>query len=285
MCSQYGCVAAVRLRRTHPKKLINASQAQVTVLLRHMQLGALRRHWDEFGRSDPLWAVLTAPDKKGNRWSVDEFLQTGRDEIAALISYLAARGLAPRRHRALDFGCGAGRLTHALADHFDQVIGVDIAPSMIGVARRLHAHRSGIDFRLNTSTRLESIESESIDLVYTLLVLQHIPPRYVRQYLAEFVRVLSPGGVLVFQLPSRDPVPVTVEGRGLKTMLPVRVIAMIRAIRRLREFPRMEMHGLPRGEVEELLTSLGAPVVDVVDDRAHHADTPGFRYCAVKRAR
>jgi len=39
------------------------------------------------------------------------------------------------------------------------------------------------------------------------------------------------------------------------------------------------------GEVEELLTSLGAPVVDVVDDRAHHADTPGFRYCAVKRAR
>ena len=92
-----------------------------------MRLRALRRHWDEFGKRDPLWAILTAPDKKGNRWSIDEFLATGRDQITALIGYLDSRGLAARRRRALDFGCGAGRLTHALADHFDQVIGVDIA--------------------------------------------------------------------------------------------------------------------------------------------------------------
>ena len=54
------------------------------ITLHAMRLSGLRRHWNEFGRSDPLWAILTAPDKKGNRWSVDEFLQTGRDEIAAL---------------------------------------------------------------------------------------------------------------------------------------------------------------------------------------------------------
>jgi hypothetical protein len=107
-------------------------------------------------------------------------------------------------------------------------------------------------------------------------------PRYIREYLAEFVRVLSPGGVLVFQLPSESPLPVVVEGGGLKKILPIPVISMIRRVRRLREFPRMEIHGLPRGEVEELLASLGAPVVDVVEDRAHVADTPGFRYCAVK---
>ncbi len=133
-----------------------------------MRLSGLRRHWNEFGRSDPLWAILTAPDKKGNRWSVDEFLQTGRDEIAALITYLDARGLTGARTRALDFGCGAGRLTHALADHFDQVIGVDIAPSMIDVARRLHAAVPGVEFRVNASSRLESVASGSIDLVYTL---------------------------------------------------------------------------------------------------------------------
>jgi SAM-dependent methyltransferase len=250
-----------------------------------MRLSGLRRHWNEFGRSDPLWAILTAPDKKGNRWSVDEFLQTGRDEIAAVVAYLDARGLTGARTRALDFGCGAGRLTYALADHFDQVIGIDIAPSMINVARGLRAAVPGVEFRVNTSNRLESVASGSIDLVYTRLVLQHIPPRYVREYLAEFVRVLSPGGILVFQLPSSDSLPVKVEGRGLKRILPVPVIAMIRAVRRLRDFPRMEMHGLPRGEVERLLADLGAPVVDVVDDRAHGADTPGFRYCAVKVAR
>jgi SAM-dependent methyltransferase len=250
-----------------------------------MRLSGLRRHWNEFGRSDPLWAILTAPDKKGNRWSIEEFLQTGRDEIAALMTYLDGRGLTAHRHRALDFGCGAGRLTHALAGYFDQVIGVDIATSMIDVARRLHASVPGVEFRVNTSSRLESIASGSIDLVYTRLVLQHIPPRYVREYLAEFVRVLSPGGVLVFQLPAENALPVKVEGRGLKRLLPLPVISLIRAVRALREFPRMEIHGMRRRDVEQLLAGLGAPVVDVVDDRAHGADTPGFRYCAVKAAR
>lgn len=250
-----------------------------------MRLRGLRRHWNEYGKSDPLWAILTAPDKKGNRWSIDEFLQTGRDEIAGIIAYLDERHLIGGRQHALDFGCGAGRLTHALAAYFDRVTGVDIAPSMIDVARRLHANVRGVEFRVNASDKLESIESASIDLVYTRLVLQHMPPRYVRAYLAEFVRVLRPGGVLVFQLPGENALPVTVSGSGLKRMLPLPVVSMIRAVRQLREFPRMEIHGLPRPEVERLLADLGAPVVDVVDDRAHGADTPGYRYCAVKGAR
>jgi SAM-dependent methyltransferase len=250
-----------------------------------MRLARLRRHWDEFGRTDPLWAILTAPDKKGNRWSVDEFLQTGRDEIAALMSYLDAHRLPAQRMRALDFGCGAGRLTHALARHFDEVIGIDIAPSMIDVARNLHGSTPGLLFRVNESNRLDWIATDSIDLVYTRLVLQHMHPRYIRDYLAEFVRVLRPGGALVFQLPSDEAAPVRVEGSGLKRLLPLKVIALIRAARQLREFPRMEIHGLARDEVERLLAGAGASVVDVIDDRAHGDETPGFRYCAVKVAR
>jgi SAM-dependent methyltransferase len=249
-----------------------------------MRLQALRRHWNEFGKSDPFWAILTAPDKKGNRWSVDEFLQTGRDEIVGVIAYLDERGLKNARRRALDFGCGAGRLTHALAAHFDHVVGVDIAPSMIDVARTLHANLPTIEFRVNMSDHLESIDSGSMDFVYTRLVLQHMAPRYIRGYLGEFARVLAPGGVLVFQLPGEHALPVTIEGGGVKRLLPLPVISMIRAVRQLRQFPRMEIHGLPRADVESLLARLGAPVVDVVDDRAHGADTPGYRYCAVKPA-
>lgn len=249
-----------------------------------MRLRSLQRHWNEFGNSDPFWAILTAPEKKGNRWSIDEFLQTGRDEIAGVIAYLDERGLKNTRRCALDFGCGAGRLTHALAAYFDHVIGVDIAPSMIDIARKLHAGVHAVEFRVNTSGHLESIDSDSIDLVYTRLVLQHMSPRYIRGYLAEFVRVLAPGGVLLFQLPGENPIPVTITGGGLKRLLPRPVILLVRAVRQLRQFPRMEVHGLPRSEVEQLLASLGAPVLDVVDDRAHGADTPGYRYCAVKAA-
>ena len=247
-----------------------------------MRLSGLRRHWNEYGKSDPLWAILTAPDKKGNRWSIDEFLQTGRDEIAALMAYLDQRGVTVARRRALDFGCGAGRLTHALASCFEHAIGVDIASSMIDKARELHAGRPGLEFRVNASDRLESIESDSIDLVYTRLVLQHMAPRYQRAYLGEFVRVLRAGGVAVFQLPGEHARPVVDSKSGLKGLLPGPVVSFIRAFKDLRNFPRMELHGLARAEVERLMAGFGAPVVDVVDDRAHGADTPGYRYCAVK---
>jgi len=247
-----------------------------------VRLSGLRRHWNEYGRRDPLWAILTAPDKKGNRWPIDEFLQTGRDEIAQLMAYLDERRLTVARGCALDFGCGAGRLTHALAGHFDHAIGLDIAPSMVAKARELHAGLPNVEFRVNASDRLESIEADSIDLVYTRLVLQHMPPRYIRAYLAEFVRVLRPGGVAVFQLPGENARPVAARRTGLKALLPRPVISLIRAVRDLRDFPRMELHGLPRAEVEQLMASVGARVVDVVDDRAHGADTPGYRYCAVK---
>jgi SAM-dependent methyltransferase len=57
---------------------------------------------------------------------------------------------------------------------------------------------------LNTADDLRPFESGSFDLVYSRYVLQHLPGRaMVRSYLAEFIRVLRPGGLLVFQLPNR----------------------------------------------------------------------------------
>ena len=248
-----------------------------------MRLSRLRQHWNELGRKDPLWAILTSPDKQGNKWSVEEFLQTGRADVSALMTYLDARQLNVRRRRALDFGCGAGRLTRALADHFDEVVGVDIATSMIELARRLHADEPRCRFVVNDSERLDASESGSVDLVYSRLVLQHIHPRYVRQYLMEFMRVLAPGGVMVFQLKSGEVPPVS--GAGFKNLLPLPAIAMIRRIRSLASFPRMELHGLPREEVVQLLSEQGATMVDIVEDRSHGADTPGYQYCAMKGLR
>jgi len=58
----------------------------------------------------------------------------------------------------------------------------------------------------NATTRLHQFETASIDLIYSAIVFQHIAPRYTREYLKEFSRLLKPGGLLVFQLPSHlDP--------------------------------------------------------------------------------
>lgn len=167
-----------------------------------MDFADLQRHWDAFGRIDPLWAILTDPNRRGNRWDPVEFFATGREEIAAHLAHAASLGVPGRRRRALDFGCGAGRLTQALAAHFDEAIGVDVAPSMIDLARRHNAHGDRCSYLVNEQPDLSRFPDATFDILYTGRVLQHMEPRYAESYVREFVRVLAPGGYLSFDLPS-----------------------------------------------------------------------------------
>src|ERR1700679_3835579 len=100
-----------------------------------MKLWQVRRHWDALARDDPYFAVLTTSDKKGNRWAIDEFFRTGEAEVERDVARARACAEGFPKASALDFGCGAGRLTQALALHFDRVTGVDISGRMIGLAR------------------------------------------------------------------------------------------------------------------------------------------------------
>ena len=83
-----------------------------------MSLRRISRRWETLARTDPFWAVLSDPAMRGNRWKREECFRTGRVEIEEVLAYVAGRGLELRRREALDFGCGVGRLTQALADHF-----------------------------------------------------------------------------------------------------------------------------------------------------------------------
>lgn len=170
-----------------------------------MDLQVLKENWEAFGEQDPLWAILTVPDRRGGRWDLDEFLQTGEDEIAGLVAELAGLGVAVPTGRALDFGCGVGRLTQALAGHFQRCDGVDIAASMIAEARRINRCGERVQYHVNADD-LRLFESQSFDLVLSFYVLQHMEPRYAAHYLSEFVRVLKIGGIAFFQLPTGRPV-------------------------------------------------------------------------------
>ncbi|HET9051576.1 MAG TPA: class I SAM-dependent methyltransferase, partial [Candidatus Dormibacteraeota bacterium] len=102
----------------------------------------------------------------------------------------------------LDFGCGVGRLTQALAPHAERVVGVDIAPSMVERARALAAGIANVAFEVGDSGDLRGHPDGSCDLLCSFLVLQHIPTEIALGYVSEFVRVLRPGGVAVFGAPS-----------------------------------------------------------------------------------
>jgi SAM-dependent methyltransferase len=250
-----------------------------------MTLKRLRRHWDVLGKKDPLWAVLASDDKRGNRWHVDEFFATGEGEIEEVTTYVEALGVELDHRNALDFGCGVGRLTQALADRFDVVWGVDIAPSMIEQAKLYDRHAGTCHYILNERADLQMFESESFGFIYSNIVLQHMDPRYQRSYIREFVRVLAPGGVLVFQLPSE-----WIEGEhgtwgrlklAIKSLAPSPILSAYKRIRWGRR-ALIKMWGMPREEVTRLLRAEGATMLDTREDGFAGANWAGFRYTVTK---
>jgi SAM-dependent methyltransferase len=169
-----------------------------------VDLPGLKRNWDAFGKTDPLWAVLTDSSKVGRGWDVDEFMRTGEQQVDALIQELASLGIETRGSM-LDFGCGVGRLTQAFARTWDECVGVDIAPSMIAKAQELNRFGETVRYVTNDAGDLAIFDDAKFDLVYTFLVLQHMDPTLAREYICEFFRVTKLGGVVVIQIPSYLP--------------------------------------------------------------------------------
>lgn len=169
-----------------------------------MDIKDLQRNWDEFGKTDPLWAIMTEPDKRDGKWDRAAFFKTGAEQIAKAMRQVSDLGITPARERCLDFGCGVGRLTQALCDYFDECCGVDIAPSMIALAEQYNRYPQRCQYYVNSFPDLRIFEDSTFDFVYSCIVLQHMYPVYSKSYIKEFLRILRPGGVLVFQLPSEE---------------------------------------------------------------------------------
>jgi SAM-dependent methyltransferase len=233
-------------------------------------LDDVSRTWTKLGDEDPMWAVLTDKGKRG-RWSPEDFLATGVDEITAVTARLAELGLDVGRERALDFGCGAGRLSHGLATAgFGEVLGCDISPTMLDKAREIVPDPACRFVRV-TGTDLAAVETDSVDLVYSCRVLQHMPPALAHGYVREFWRVARPGGVVVFQMPTQPSA--SVAGRVLAA-LPVPVARLLRR--------GMEMHGTPEPEVRRLVESLGARVVAADPDTSAGSRWDGRLYVTTR---
>lgn len=240
-------------------------------------LRRVERTWNHLGRTDPMWAVLT----NSREWDEEAFFATGVSEIARVMARLEELGLEVGRRRALDFGSGLGRLTRALAAHFDEVLGLDIAESMVARARELNAEFPGCEFALNRSPDLAALEDESFDFVYSYITLQHMPPDVASGYMAEFARVLRPGGAMVFQMPSKRRTGVDERGPMRSFLLRARAAAGL-AVRLGRR--HMEMHTMTPEGVAGVLAASGASLIDARPDGAGGRRWESRTYTAIKPA-
>jgi SAM-dependent methyltransferase len=225
-------------------------------------LNKLKNAWEGLASRDALSAILTDDSKAGGKWDVAEFMATGDAEVETVMSHLAAIGYPPDfSGAALDFGCGVGRLTQALARRFASCVGVDISEQMIRQAQSLNQFPH-CRYIANSTERLP-FDDASFSFLYSNIVLQHVPRTLATNYLREFVRVLAPAGVLVFGVQD------SFAGPDLSSRL-VRVRHVLHLRSRIRVALKrgtgdMQMHCLPEKVVRRALgsTKIQVKIVDI----------------------
>ena len=258
-----------------------------------MNIKKLKENWNKFGMSDPLWSILTDPRKKGNKWRIDEFFESGREEINSVIQYIDSLNVTLQRDKALDFGCGAGRLTQAIAAYFNEVYGVDIAKSMIELAKKHNRYGEKCKYILNDENNLNLFANDCFDFIYSNIVLQHMKPKYSKAYISEFMRIMKPHGLLVFQHPSREKQKFMEHSKifrikkYLKNVLPSELVDLYRnkILAEKGEGPVMEMYEMKRKDVVSFLREIGAIILDISEDKNWSTDWISYRYCVTKNNR
>lgn len=159
-------------------------------------LESSRRFWDEKALENPYWYVSSAGPYAGR--DLTDFWASG-ERIWSDIRRIA--GYAPDHNAVLvEIGCGVGRLTRLLARESAHVHAFDISAEMLKIAEASLA-QSNISFHLAESPDLPQLPAACADAFIAYCVFQHLPDyETLRRYLEAAVRVLRPGGLLVFTL-------------------------------------------------------------------------------------
>jgi SAM-dependent methyltransferase len=152
--------------------------------------------WEEWGRRDPYFGVLTHPRfRRANltESAKSEFFESGRLHVEYVMEVIRKHidaDFAPKR--VLDFGCGVGRILIPLAQVTQEVVGLDVSPSMLHEAKRNCAER-GIT---NVQLLADDVElGDPFDLIHSYIVFQHIPPDRGKLIFLKLLKHLRPAGV------------------------------------------------------------------------------------------
>jgi SAM-dependent methyltransferase len=171
----------------------------------------MRRDWDDRAQRNALFYI----EDSRRDWNADSFFQSGEDDYCTFVApVLEQIGFEPVDKSMLELGCGAGRMSRSFANRFRSVIAVDISSEMLKRGQQLLPDASNIVWLQGNGLDLANVPSESADLVFSYLVLQHLPTeQVVSQYVSEIVRVLRPGGAFLFQFNSLTAPTMNLKGR------------------------------------------------------------------------
>ena len=164
------------------------------------QLQRMREDWDRRARENARHYVDTAR----THWSDDDFFASGEKTVAEeILTDLTnvCQWKPASEMRVLEIGCGAGRVTRALARMFGEVHAVDVSGEMVKLAQEaLRDHKNAFIYQ-NNGKDLSVVPDQPFDFAFSTIVFQHIPSReIIETYVREVSRLLRPGALFKFQL-------------------------------------------------------------------------------------
>jgi SAM-dependent methyltransferase len=163
-------------------------------------LRSMRDDWDRRARENARYYVATLRSD----WTDEDFFASGESELYhSILTDMGnvAHGQDPATMRVLEIGCGAGRVTRALARVFAEVHAVDVSGEMIARAREALADVSNAFVYQNNGMDLSVVPDLPFDFAFSVIVFQHIPSRgVIENYFREISRLLRPGALFKVQV-------------------------------------------------------------------------------------
>jgi SAM-dependent methyltransferase len=211
--------------------------------------------WEHLGETEPYWSVLSHEQFKssGIEDTRSEFYASGQSNVNTFFKTLERNGIDHSSLKTcLEYGCGLGRVTSWLAKRFDSVIAYDISNTHLQLAQRFLDEINIQNVSLNhISSPLLIGNFPKVDMVYSVIVLQHNPPPIIRLIIRELVKALNSGGVAFFQVPTYR--------LGYRFSLQEYTVGEA-----ARE--HIEMHVLPQNEIFDIVSQEDGRLIEVLED-------------------
>jgi SAM-dependent methyltransferase len=159
-------------------------------------IDSMRRDWNERARHNAFLYIASWR----HDWTEESFFASGEADVQRIVHPILEKLSLDSANSAMaELGCGAGRMTRAFANQFRSVTAIDISEEMQQRARKYLAELSNIRWVLVDGVALTTIESSSLDFVFSYMVLQHYPsPDLISDSIREMLRILRPGGAFLF---------------------------------------------------------------------------------------
>jgi SAM-dependent methyltransferase len=163
-------------------------------------LEKMKSDWDRRARENPRVYIANGRES----WSDEEFAKSGDETVREQIlndPFNICQGRDPKDLKVLEIGCGAGRVTRALAGFFGEVHAVDVSGEMVKLATSAVQDLPNAHIYQNNGKDLSVVGEQLFDFAFSMCVFHHIPSKaIIESYISEVGKRLRPGCLFKFEV-------------------------------------------------------------------------------------